>query len=355
MKKELLDIYTDYLISQNHKATSTGLSQVLDGEVSHDQVTRFLSRNQYDSSNLWHMTKPTIRKIETEEGVLSLDDSISEKPYTDENDIVCWHYSHAKGRVIKGINLLSCMVRYGDVALPIGYEIIEKTCHYSDLETHQEHRKSWVTKNVLFRGLIQQACDNHVKFQYVLADNWFASKDNMGFVHTTLNKRLIFGIKSNRTVALSAMDKKRGRFQQVRHLTLEADHALKVYLKGVNFPVQLQKKVFKNENGTVGVLYLVTDDLTIDADRMYQVYQKRWRIEEYHKSIKQNASLSRSPTRTVQTQSNHIFASIVAYVKLEKLKLKTGMNHFALRYKLILKANQMAFKELQLMKSKFAA
>ena len=253
------------------------------------------------------------------------------------------------------MNLLSCMIRYGDVAFPVGFEIIRKECRYSDLETKRERRKSFVTKNELFRGLIQQAVDNKVRFKYALADNWFSSKDNIAFLHVDLKKYFIFGIKSNRTVALSAKDKLRGQFQQVRHLQLETGQAIKVYLKGLDFPVRLLKKVFKNENGSTGVLYLVTNDLTIDADHIYQVYQKRWRIEEYHKSIKQNSALTKSPTKTVRTQSNHVFASIVAYVKLEKLKLKTNLNHFALRYKLIVKANQIAFKELQMLKLNIAA
>ena len=29
--------------------------------------------------------------------VLIIDDSIAEKPYTDENDIICWHYDHTSG------------------------------------------------------------------------------------------------------------------------------------------------------------------------------------------------------------------------------------------------------------------
>jgi len=355
MNKELLEIYTDYLITQSQQATATGLSDVLDGEISHDQVTRFLSRGTYESKQLWEITKPIIRKIETEDGVLCLDDSVAEKSYTDENDIICWHYSHAKGRVMKGINLLSCMVRYGDVALPVNFEIIKKEHRYIDVETKRERRKFLVTKNELFRGLIQQVIDNRVMFKYALADNWFSSKDNMSFIHTDLKKHFIFGIKSNRTIAVSIKDKLSGQFQQVRHLELEESQSVKVYLKGLDFPVQLLKKVFKNENGSIGVLYLVTDDLTIDADHMYQVYQKRWRIEEYHKSIKQNSALAKSPTKTVRTQSNHVFASIVAYVKLEKLKLKTNLNHFALRYKLIVKANQIAFKELRQMSEKLAA
>jgi IS4 transposase len=44
-----------------------------------------------------------------------------------------------------------------------------------------------------------------------------------------------------------------------------------------------------------------TNDLSIDASRIYEVYQKRWRLEEFHKSVKQNASLSKSPTKTIRT------------------------------------------------------
>lgn len=72
-----------------------------------------------------------------------------------------------------------------------------------------------------------------------------------------------------------------------------------------------------------------------------------WFIEEYHKSLKANASLAKSPTKTIRTQSNHCFAAIYAFVKLERMKLATRMNHFALRSRLCLKAVQAAFQELQ--------
>ena len=42
MKREELELYTDYLISGSGFATATGLSEMLDGEISHDKVTRFL-------------------------------------------------------------------------------------------------------------------------------------------------------------------------------------------------------------------------------------------------------------------------------------------------------------------------
>lgn len=347
MKKDLLDLYSDYLISQNHHATATGLAAMLDGEVSHDQVSRFLREDDYGSSDLWSYVKPDVRKHEKSvaEGLLIVDDTISEKNYTDENAVNCWHYSHAKHRCVKGINLLSCLVRYGDISLPIGYGVVKKDIIYSDLKTKHTRRKSSTTKNAMFRDQVQQAINNNVLFAYVLADNWFGSKANMSFVNN-LGKSFIFGIKSNRCVAMSLHDAKSGQFQQVKQLKWEDGESRTVYLKDIAFPVQLLKKVFKNEDGSQGVLYLVTNNLTIDANRLYEVYQKRWRIEEFHKSIKQNASLSKSPTKTIRTQCNHLFASMVAFCKLEMLKVKTAMNHFAIKQKLLLKANQIMFNEL---------
>jgi len=158
MSLNMLDIYTDYLISQNKYATATGLSQLLDGEISHDKVTRFLNKNEFDSEKLWKFIKPHLRKAEQNKGgVLIIDDSIEEKPYTDENDIVCWHFSHAKGQCVKGINLLSCLIRYDDIALPIGYEVVKKDVRFSDVETKKEKRASKVTKNELFRSQLKQA------------------------------------------------------------------------------------------------------------------------------------------------------------------------------------------------------
>lgn len=349
--QQLLDIYTDYLISQQQQATATGLSLLLDGQISHDKITRFLNNNQFDSKDLWHYVKPAVRRQEQDKGgVLIIDDSIEEKPYTDENDIVCWHFSHTKGRHVKGINLLSCLVRYGDIAFPVAFELVCKNLHFCDLKTKQEKRQSSVTKNQQFRMLIEQAISNQIKFDYILADSWFGAKDNMEFIHYEKRKKFIFGMKVNRLIAFSEQDRKKGQYQNLKTLDLKDGEKKIVWLKDVAFPVALIRKIFKNEDGSTGTLYLVTNDLDSDTDTLYQIYQKRWRIEEYHKSIKQNTSLEKSPTKVALSQKNHVFASIVAYCKLEMLKTKTHLNHFALKYKLLLRANQRAFQELQNLK-----
>jgi len=350
MDRELLDLYSDYLICQAHYSTATGLSALTEGKVSHDKVSRFLRGEDYSSKELWGYIKPSVRRYETvSDGVLILDDTIEEKPYTDENEVVTWHYSHAKRRQVKGIGLLSCLVRYGDSSLPIGFEVIKKDISWCEIKTKHVKKKSSTSKNVLFRRLVAQAVKNAVLFDYVLADNWFGSKKNMQFIHAELKKKFIIGLKSNRLVAFSEQEKKGGQFQQVNSIDMKDGEQKLIWLKDQAFPVQLLKKIFTNEDNSTGTLYLVTNDLSIDADHLYQVYQKRWRIEEFHKSIKQNTSLAKSPTKTVRTQSNHIFASIIAYCKLELLKIKTATNHFAIKYQLLLKANQAMLVEFKKM------
>lgn len=350
MSIQLADIYTDYLIAQNKHATATGLSDLLAGEISHDQVTRLLHKPESGSKELWLSVKKDVRSLESkDEGFLLLDDMVAEKPYTDENAIISWHYSHAKNRVLKGINLLTMMVRYGEVSLPIGYDVIEKDLRFSEIKTKEIKRKSSVSKNELFRQLITKAYDNQLKFRYIMADSWFSSKENMNYIHNVLGKEFIFGVKSNRSIAMTRDDKIKGCYQQLNSALLEDGVPQTVYLKDIKFPVQIMKKVFKNEDGSSGTLYLATNNLSIDGEQLLHLYKKRWGIEEYHKSIKQNSSFEKSPTRTVRSQINHIFYSILSFCKLERLKWKTSLNHFAIKYKLILKANQAAMQELAIM------
>ncbi|MGE0085925.1 MAG: hypothetical protein AB7S75_16075 [Desulfococcaceae bacterium] len=158
-------------------------------------------------------------------------------------------------------------------------------------------------------------------------------------------------IKSNRTAALSPEDKKNGHFVQVGTLELKPDTVQHVYIKGIDFPCLLCKQIFKNRDESSGVLYLVSSDTSLTYDQITATCQKRWNVEVFHKSLKSDASLSKSPTGTVRTQSSHFFASIYSFFKLEKLKIKHNLNHFALRTKLYINALKASFQKLQELKA----
>jgi hypothetical protein len=351
MNTELLDLYTDYLLSSFGQTTATGLSKLMDGTISHDQVSRMLASPKMTSKDWWRMVKPEGRKIEQADGVMIIDDSIGEKTYTDENEIICWHYDHAKGRNVKGLNFITTMYHAQGVALPVAFEIVSKTEKYIDKKTGKEKRRSKTTKNEYYRRMLQVTCRNNIPFRYVLNDIWCAAAENMCFVKLDLKKDFIMALKSNRKVALTVDQKSKGKYQRIDRLEVPEGRTQIICLEGVPFPLHLVRQVFTNEDGSTGVRYLVTNDLTLDADQIITIYQKRWKVEEYHRSLKQNASLAKSPTRTETTQTNHVVAALWSFVKIELLKVLTNQNHYQLKAQLYFSALRQAFDELQNLQS----
>jgi hypothetical protein len=179
--------------------------------------------------------------------------------------------------------------------------------------------------------MLRAVHNNKIPFQYMLTDIWFASAENMRFVKLDLHKDFIMALKSNQKVALSEEDKAQGKYQRIDQLEVPEGRTQTIYLEGVPFPLHLVRQVFKNEDGSTGVRYLVTSDLTLNADQIITIYQKRWKVEEYHRSLKQNASLAKSPTRTETTQTNHFVAALWSFVKIELLKVQTNKNHYQLK------------------------
>ena len=239
MDKGLLELYSDYLLSSFGATTATGLSALVEGAVSHDQVTRFLSGADYTAQTLWQHIKPLVRDIQQEDGVLIIDDPIQPKPHTDENDLICWHYDHSQNRSVKGINLLNCVYHADGVRLPVTYELIRKPILFSDMQTRQVKRKSLQTKNELMRQMLRTCQHNQLLYRYVLADSWFSAKDNLTFIRQTLQKHFVVALKSNRTVALSYAQKRQGAFTRIDGCELPEHQPVSGWIKGLDFPVLL--------------------------------------------------------------------------------------------------------------------
>jgi len=257
----IFDLYTDYLLTSFSYTTATGLSELVDGELSHDQITRFLSRQDFTSKALWKSVKKEVREIEDEQGVLIFDDTVQAKPHSQENDLICWHFDHTVNRSVKGINLLNCLYHANGTSLPVAFELVKKPIRFCDVKTRKEKRKSDVTKNEQLREMLNTCCRNQLKWRYVLADSWFSSTENMKHIHEKLEKSFILALKSNRQVALSLDDKKQGRYVRIDTLPFSGE-PIKGWVKGLEFPVLFHQQIFTNKEGSTGILYLISNELT---------------------------------------------------------------------------------------------
>ena len=143
-----LDLYTDYLMITTGKATCTGLSKVLDKAYSHDAFTRLLSGSDFDSKFLWQQSKVYVRELSNSNSlkVLVLDDSLQDKPWTDESELVCWHFDHSKQRSIKGVNFMSSLLVCDDVSIPVGVEFVKKDVWATNAKTGKPQRNNSKSK-----------------------------------------------------------------------------------------------------------------------------------------------------------------------------------------------------------------
>ena len=365
--KQILNIYSDYLLTSFSHATSTGLSNALNGEISNSKISRFLGgcyqqngqlkHTEYTSKDLWKLVKETVRKDEFDEGILVIDDTVEEKKYTDENEVNCWHFDHTLGRSVKGVNMLNFLYLGQEMIIPVGMEIIKKTEIFVDKDGQQK-RKSIITKNQLVQENINQIVKNQVQFKFVVMDTWFACNETLELIHKH-KKFFIVPLKSNRNIALSKSEKLKGRWikldnEELNRQLSNTQTTMEIWLEGLSFPVFLTKQLFTNEDESTAEMYLVTNDKSLNnqANEIHKIYHKRWKVEEFYKSLKSNLAFSKAPTKNTFTQINHFFCSVYAYFQTEVLLKTTNFkNHFELKSSLYLKALKSAMSQLEVLKA----
>ncbi len=166
-------------------------------------------------------------------------------------------------------------------------------------------------------------------------------------VKQELGKEFVMAIKSNRLACpAELMGTEQEEFKDISSLAWSEDYTQQVRLNGVPFDVLLTKKVFKNEDGSMGELYLACSELSLDFGQIDALYQRRWNIECHHKSAKSNLNYSKCQASSPMVQQNHCIMVLYAFFLLEKISRKTGDNHFALKHRLYKAALTAAWKKL---------
>lgn len=361
---KLMDLYSDFLTSSPNIASALFFAKMLKDEYSHDSITRMLAQPELDQKEYWKGIKKTVRRIEIDDGVISIDDFIEHKPHSTENELICYHYDHTSGKSVKGINIVSFTYVNRQiepkVKLPIGFELIRKdkfvTKTIKDKKSgkfvEKTSRQASIGKNELLRSRLKILThQNNVRYRYVVFDTWYCSSENMNFIVQDLKKDFVCAIKDNRLISFEASDEtQKQQWLSVSKAEIEPNRIYKIKLKKVPFALILMKKVYKNLNGTIGVQYLVSSDTELDADTFSTIYKDRWSSEDVHRSLKQNAALEKMPAKMERSQANHIFASMIAQTKLECMKIATKKNHYALKRNILIEALRSAWVQIQKLK-----
>jgi len=101
--------YINFIIATPRTVTATEASSCQPDSTNapaHDAFTRLLSRLEPDPEVLWTEAQT---QIDLNTGILVLDDSTLEKPYSPFNALLYRHWSGKQKAVLEGVNLITLL------------------------------------------------------------------------------------------------------------------------------------------------------------------------------------------------------------------------------------------------------
>jgi len=314
-----LDIYTTFLIANGNRYSGVEMAKALrekDHPPAHDSISRWLLEQTFEPNDLWKYVAPRVHL----ESNLIVDDATLDKRWSPTNELVDYHWSGNEHKPIRGISLVNFLATHNSECVPVDYRVYEGT-------------KGGINKNEHFQAMLDTAKERGFKPPYVMADSWYSSLENMKKI-MTLGWKFIFGLKENRLV-----NEIQGKSVHVSTLDWTKKHVRKVWLKGFGF-VLVAQIVFKNGD----IRYIATNDLSLtDYSDFSALSKKRWKIEEFHRGIKQTTGIEKCYSVKRESQLTHIFACFVAFVKLEFNRLKTGVSWYEQKAQAVRLGISMAF------------
>lgn len=299
-----LNTYVTFLIGNGNRYSGVEASKALaqtDDRPAHDTITRFLADGAYEPEQVWDHVREHVSLTDA----LIVDDTVLDKQRSTHNELAHFHWSGNAHKRIRGISLVNLLSTNGTTRLPVDYRIYEGAA-------------SGVTKHDHFQTMLDTAKQRGFKPSHVMADTWYASLENMKKI-VTLGWKFIMGIKENRQV-----NETQGEYVAVSSLDWTDRSVRKVWLKGFGF-VLAARIVYANGD----TRYVCTNDLSLTAyDDFSHESKERWSIEEFHRGIKQTTGIEKCYSTLRTSQLTHIFASFVAFVRLEIERLRTGISWY---------------------------
>jgi len=294
--------YAQFLLNSHINFTGTYFADTVVG-LHHDSVYRYLR----DTT----ITPDIVRKramkdlVESTNGYVIFDDTVVDKNHSRSIEMVRKQYSGNASRIIRGIGVVTCIYYNPDTDefYVLDYRIWDPS---TDGKTKLDHVAD------MFNGAVKR----RLSFEYVLMDTWYATVDLMKTIDKA-DKFYYCPVKTNRLVDDS------GGTLPYRHVsTLEwskrdLQHGKLVKVRG--FAKDTKHKLFRVTISSDRTDFVITNDVSCDStDDVRKAHAIRWKIEEFHRELKQLSGIEKCQSRKQRAQRNHIGIAICAWMCLKR-------------------------------------
>jgi putative transposase len=292
--------------------------------AAHDAYTRLLTRRPLDPEALWNEAQLVLGGTVPAQGLLVLDDTTLDKPYAQKIDLVSRHWSGKHHRVVYGINLLSLVWTQSDDShdshdghdgqpsrlpvLPLDFRVYD---------VNADARGQHFTKNDHFRAMVTQAKARGLQPDYVAFDSWYAGLDNLKHLRRE-GFHFLARLKSNRQV-----NPDRSGLVEVSTLSVPPEGRV-VQLRGFGLV-----RLFCKRDSQGEAQHWATNDIEMSKETFEATSAACWRIETYHRGLKQCCGIEKAQVRSATGQKNHLLLALRAFLRLEGYRLQTGVSWYA--------------------------
>jgi len=264
--------YCQYLLVSQINYTLTNFAEHAE-KFSHDAANRYLAGDEIRPRLVWENIKGQV--VQTPYGFLVFDDTVIDKNFSRNIELVRKQYSGNVHKVIKGIGVVTCVYINPqiDQFWIIDYRIYDPE---GDGKTKLDH-----VQDMLLNCIYQK----QLPFWAVLMDSWYAAKEILLLIER-LDKIYYCPLKDNRQVDDSSGAKPYQRVDSLEWAEAEKQHGKIIKIKG--FPGDHKVKLFRVVLSTQRTDYIVTNEMAQDNVEVVQgVCGFRWKVEQFHRETKQ--------------------------------------------------------------------
>jgi hypothetical protein len=303
--KVTTQMYGQFLVNTPINVTGTYFADTAGG-FAHDRVSDFLKHSKLTPRII--RDKALSEIPQSPHGFILFDDTVIDKDFSFDIEMVRSQYSGNAHDVIKGIGVVTCVYYQPDTDefYAIDYRIFDPE---RDGQSKLDH--VW--------DMLDGLKARNVAYGYVLMDSWYAVTELMVHIDD-LGKIYYCPLKDNRLVDDTGNPnggkKAYKPVSQLEWDQVTLDQGKIVKVKG--FPGPMKVKLFCVQVATNRTDYVVTNDLTQgSADGVRKASAIRWKIEEFHRELKQTTGIEKCQARKGRSQRNHINLCMQAWMVMK--------------------------------------
>jgi Transposase DDE domain len=316
--------YKQYLINTQINYTCDHMSEF--SNMSGDAVERFLKGSKLKPSFIWEQVKSEI--VLSPKGSLIIDKVVLEHKNTTKIECAYKQWSGSSHAIVMGIGVVNILYYNPELDR---YWIIDFRIWDKKVDGKKETELAFelLKLNIKRIGLSN--------FYSVLFDSFYASGEMLRYIGMDLKKVFYTNLPAGRNcIEVEKLTRPDQQYIQIKDLDWtdqELIHGKMIYLKDI--PKSMPVKLFSVASSDRRIDNLCTNDIdnSTDVTAAQEESSKRWKVEQFHREIKQTLGIAKCQCRKNRSQRNHILCSMLSWIYLTKQAIKHSTTIYQIKKK----------------------